>query len=153
MEKRAGRTFLYVPEEEADEAIALGAILIPGDARFVVPVPLPVGVTEKSFERWKGQRARYRWVMSFIARTLGDVFGDRGLLDEIIALYRRGAAQDGEIRRVHLWVCAEDRSRIRDLPGIRWDRRRKQFWAGPEANLNALFDFLTPEAEAAWRAE
>jgi hypothetical protein len=150
------REFLYVPASEVEEALALGAVQVPGDARLAKPRPLPVDVPEVAFDRWRTTASRYRWCIELMTRVLGDVWERRPHekappnLDE---LFRALSSGRGEDQRVYLYVPLHDAPKVRETPGLKWDRRVRMFYATPKANLNGLFQYLTPEARRTWEAE
>lgn len=141
--------FLYVPGEEIAEAIALGARRVDGDARLSMPRPLPDGVLEKSFDRWRTQEARYAWCMHYVARILneGIVLPD---FDELMTTLGRGIAS---YERVYLYVPTFDADEVRQVPDVYWDRRRRMFYAGSSADMNLLYRWLTPAARSIWETE
>jgi len=140
--------WLYVPPEEVAEAVSLGARLVEGDARLLLPSPLPRNVPLKAFERWRGEEARYRWCMRYVAAILGERAPPPDAR-ALVGTLGRSAAYE----RVYLFVPAYDADRVREEPGVRWDRRRRMYYATPEADLGRLFPWLTPAAQQAFEAE
>ena len=140
--------WLYVPAEEVAEAVSLGARLVEGDARLFLPSPLPRNVPLKAFDRWRGEEARYRWCMRYIAGILGERAPPPDIRAMMGTLGRSAAYE-----RVYLFVPAYDADRVREEPGVRWDRRRRMYYATPEADLGRLFPWLTPAAQQAFEAE
>ena len=65
--------FLYVPDTELDEALYLGAVRVEGDARLIVPNPLPPGATLQAFDRWRTPEACYRWCYGLVQGILADM--------------------------------------------------------------------------------
>jgi hypothetical protein len=65
--------FLYVPDQEREEALFLGALRVEGDARLVVPNPMPPGATLAAFDRWRTTQAKYRWCYSLVQGILADI--------------------------------------------------------------------------------
>lgn len=152
LQPRRQREFLYVPQNETEEALSLGAVWVTGDARLVQPRPLPMGVTPEAFERWKTPEAKYAWVLETMHLVLGELEDPRGRR-------RRGSDTQASIRaekeanRVYLYVPAEDGDTARRLPGVKWDRRHKMFYAESGADLSRCFAWLTPSAQMTWMAE
>ncbi len=148
------REFLYVPEEDVEEAISLGAAFVAGDGRLVKPVPVPAGIDETAFDRWLSDEARYRWAMQFLARVLGDMDPgkrfDRQSFDEVVGSLTAGA-DAGD--RVYLYATMDAAPELRQELGVMWDRRRRMYYANAEADLRKLFAFLTPAARIAWETE
>ena len=140
---------LYGPEEEIPEALSLGAKWADGDARLMRPRPLPSGVTSRHFERWRGDEARYRWCMRFMARTLGTMVPVVDV-DEMMQSLGEGLTAH---ERAYLWVPAFDLDRVRGIEGVEWDKRRRMYYATPFANLNDVFPWLTPAAKSIWESE
>jgi hypothetical protein len=140
--------WLYVPAEEVAEATSLGARMVEGDARLFLPSPLPRNVPLKAFDRWRGEEARYRWCMRYVAGILGERAPPPDARAVIGTLGRSVAYE-----RVYLFVPAYDADRVRDEPGVRWDKRRRMYFATPEADLGRLFPWLTPAAQQAFEAE
>lgn len=140
--------WLYVPAEEIAEAVSLGARLVEGDARLLLPSPLPRHVPLKAFDRWRGEEARYRWCMRYVASILGERAPPPDTRAVMCTLGRSAAYE-----RVYLFVPAYDADRVREEPGVRWDRRRRMYYATPEADLGRLFPWLTPAAQQAFEAE
>lgn len=141
-------SWLYVPPEEVAEAISLGARLIEGDARLLLPSPLPRNIPLKAFERWQGEEARYRWCMWYVTGILGERAPPPDTR-AVVGTLGRSASYE----RVYLFVPAYDAERVREEPGVRWDRRRRMYYATPEADLNRLFPWLTPAAQQAFEAQ
>lgn len=141
--------FLYVPEDEISEALSIGAKMIPGDARLVKPRPVPPKVDAKAFERWQTVLARHRWCMRYIARVADGLFP----LDDVDKLFQTIGKGESAHERVYLWVVAKDIPAVRRLNGIEWDKRRRMYYATPSADLNGLFEWLTPMAREVWEAE
>lgn len=146
------REFLYVPKAEQDEALSLGAVWVTGDARLVTPRPLPMGVSDDAFERWRTAPAKYRWCLEVMRSILGGLEDPRAR--------RSGAGStlaelqaEAEADRVYLFVPMQDGDRARRVHGVRWDRRHKMFYAETGADLGKCFRWLTPNAQAAWSAE
>ena len=146
------RIYLYVPQAEVDEALSMGAVWVAGDSRLVQPRPLPLGVSEAAFARWRTAQARYRWCLEQMRTILADLEvpkAKRAAADTVHA--EQLAAR--ESRRVYLYVPVQEVDKVRGRPGVRWDRRHRMYYAEPEADLSALFRWLTPRAQAAWAAE
>ena len=141
--------WLYVPDEEVPEALSLGARLVEGDARLVIPNPIPATTSPKAFARWRTDEARYRWCLNVLSSVLGErvVAPDPEVL---MAMLGEGAESHD---RVYLYVAAYDATKVHSDPGVQWDRRRRMFYATPEANLSRLYTWLTPAARQAWEAE
>lgn len=160
----ADSDYLYVPDDERDEALFLGARLVPGDSRLAIPRPLPQGITAEDFASWRTLESRYRWCLRLVRQVLGDTIHGidaanrtagspdirQETLADILNPLARGAAQDD---RVYLYVTAQEGVRIRQTPGIGWDRRRHMYFASKHADLGRLFRYLTPAARAAWESE
>lgn len=139
------RQFLYVPQDERGEAETLGAVLVPGDARMAKPRPLPMNVSDEDFERWRTVASRYRWCLEVLREHLGDLLKLDPGVDGIL----RDAQQSAHAgSRVFLFAGPGDAERLRRTPGVFWDRRRRLYYATRDADLNALFTFLTPEAKS-----
>lgn len=136
---------IYVPAEERDDALALGAIEIPGDARMFVPRPLPRGRAGADFRAWSGMTARVRWA----GEILGDAFGEAAAIPERVGIPHGCAESDV----VPLFVPRQESDTARAIPGVRWDRRRRQYVATSKADLGLIFRFLTPAAQAGWMAD
>lgn len=141
--------FLYVDDQEMAEALSLGARRIEGEARMIMPRPLPDRVDARAFDRWRGQAARYRWCMRYVARILGEAEGVPDLDDLLQTLGTGHAAHE----RAYLWVPSFDMDRVRDIPGVEWDKRRRMYYATREADLGQLFDWMTPAARSVWESE
>jgi len=141
--------YLYVMPAELPEALALGARRLEGEARLVVPRPLPDDVSEKSFDRWRTQEARYRWCMRYISRILNE--GVRiPDVEELMETLGKGIAS---YERVYLYVPSFDVDEAREVPGMHWDRRRRMYFASPDADMNRLYRWLTPAAKTIWETE
>lgn len=151
--KQRPREFLYVPEEEVEEAISLGAALVPGDARMVQPRPVPAGIDVEAYGRWKTSQAKYRWCMQIFARVLGDITPGKKVLRESLDEISNGIREAGEGDRVYLYATSSDFAELRDEPYVQWDRRRRMYYATSEADLTRLFRYLTPTAHSAWISE
>lgn len=136
---------LFVPASERPQARALGAFEEPGDGRMFVPRPLPPGIRAESFAAWTGPDARLRWVSEVLADTLGT---DASLVDRVEL-----ASDEGLSDRVALYVPRSEANTARAIPGVRWDRRLRQFTASRNADFGLVFRFLTPSAQAAWMAD
>lgn len=141
--------FIYVPSAELSEALALGARRLAGDARLIMPRPLPDGVSAKSFDRWRTQEARYSWCMRYIARILNEGIAIPDI-EEMMETLGKGAAS---YERVYLYVPTFDTQEVRLVPGVQWDRRRRVYYATPEADMSRLYRWLTPAAKTIWEAE
>lgn len=149
-ESRGGRDdALYVPEDELSEALSLGARWTEGDARLLMPRPLPPGVAIRDFERWTSGEARYRWCMRYMAELLGSMVKVADV-DGLLQSLGEGAAAH---ERVYMWVPAFDVDRVREIEGVEWDKRRRMYYATPFANMNDAFPWLTPAAKSIWEAE
>ena len=55
--------------------------------------------------------------------------------------------------RVYLYPTAEEAPALRAMEGVRWDRRKRVFYAVRGADLNKLFKFMTPAAQKAWQGQ
>lgn len=141
--------FIYVPNAELPEALALGARRLAGDARLIMPRPLPDGVSAKSFDRWRTQEARYGWCMRYIARILNEGVKIPDI-EELMETLGKGAAS---YERVYLYVPTFDAQEARLVPGVQWDRRRHVYYATPDADLSKLYRWLTPAAKTIWETE
>lgn len=141
--------FLYIPDEDIDEALVLGVKRIPGDARFVRPKPLPDGVSAKAYEKWQTEESKYRWCMKYIARILGSTIPISDFDDMLQSLGEGQVAQE----RVYLYVPAYDLDKVRQIPGVYWDKRRRGYYAGLDANMNDVYVWLTPAAKSIWESE
>jgi hypothetical protein len=141
--------FLYVPDDEIPEALSLGAKMIEGDARLLKPRPIPPKIDPKAFDRWQTDQARYRWCMRFIARIAKDLFS----VDDINEMFQTLGKGQLAHERVYLWVPMRDAETVRRIQGVQWDKRRRMYYATQQADLSALFAWLTPMAKATWEAE
>lgn len=141
--------WLYVPDAEIPEALALGARMIEGDGRLIIPSPFPPGINRAAFARWQTDQARYKWCL----KTVISILGDRVAItdpDVLIAGMFEGAVTH---ERVYLYVPSYDVMKVRNEPGVQWDRRCKMFYALPDADLSRLFLWLTPASRQTWEAE
>lgn len=137
---------LFVPASERAQARALGAFEEPGDGRMFVPRPLPPGIRAENFAAWVGLDARLRWV----SEVLSDTLGANSSLADLVELEDRGRAAED---RVALYVPRSEANTARAIPGVRWDRRLRQFTASHKADFGLVFPYLTPAARATWMAD
>lgn len=140
-------TWLYVPFNEVGEALAIGAKIVEGDSRLSLPNPKPKDL--RPFERWRTDGARYKWALDL----LKDVFGERVSITDpkegLLSLQENSGSSD----KVYLYVPSYDINKIKEEPGVHWDRRLRQFYATPDADIKTLFQWLTPAAIQCWEAE
>ena len=148
-QRSAPPEFLYVPRDEMSEALGLGSLLYPGEARLVKPRPLPDEVHDADFARWQTPAAKYRW----LAELIGSVFGESAGIPDADEALAAAAGDAAAHDRVYLWVLKRDIERVKAVGSVRWDRRRRMLYALPGAKLDALFRWLTPTARAEWEAE
>jgi hypothetical protein len=140
--------WLYVPKEDVAQALAFGASFRQGDSRMVAPRPLPSGITESHFARWKGSAA----VARFLREQAAEIVQSEGYRLRSRSPEDTAHADTGR-ERVYLWVRRTDAAEVRKMPGVGWDRRRRLFYAKRTADLNVMFRWLTPAARAEWEAE
>lgn len=174
--------FLYVPQTELEEALYLGAVRVEGDARLVVPNPLPPGATVEAFDRWRTPEAAYAWCYGLVQGILSNMVDlksengrrrevpieidmaprmpDKSLaelskdgaptMSDIMAQLGKAAAEND---RIYLYPTAEEAPALRAMEGVRWDRRKRVYYAVRGADLNKLFKYMTPAAQKAWQGQ
>lgn len=151
--ERRDEVFLFVPEEEVPEALALGASWINGDSRMVRPRPVPPHIDARAFDRWQTREARYAWGMAQLRHTLADI-ATSPMIEEILVAVAQSQGEAAK-ERVYLYVTTADMDRVKAIRGTEWDRRRKMYFAAADADLNEVREWLTPSAVAGfdlWRA-
>ena len=60
MKPSDAQEYLYVPKAELEQALAVGAVTLPGEARLAKPRPLPPMVRDENFARWMTPAAKYQ---------------------------------------------------------------------------------------------
>ena len=129
--------WLYVLPEDISEAFAFGATYIDGDARMIMPSPLPDGLTEEAFERWKSPEAIKAWVFRYTNLILKEELGveDKKMTSE---------GSD----KVYLFVPQSDAPSVSQIDGVLWDSSVGSFYVKDPAYLAKVFYWLTPVAKA-----
>lgn len=133
--------------------MSLGAVMTEGDARLRIPSPLPDGVSLDVFAQWASKEARIIWISDYLETILEapvDLTNVAGLVE--VAGLTAPIAQDAN-DRVPLYVPSFDYDRVRTMPGVSWDRRRRTYVASKLASLEDIFPYLTPAMRAIWVAD
>lgn len=144
---------LYVPAAEVAAAMSLGAVMVEGDARLRIPSPLPDSVTPESFARWATTEARIVWISDYLETIIGapvDLTNVAGLIESAAV----GMPVEHDLNdRVPLYVPTFEVDRVRAMPGVSWDRRRRVYVANRDADFALIYPYLTPAMRAIWIAD
>jgi hypothetical protein len=57
----------------------------------------------------------------------------------------------GENDRIYLYPTPDEVESLRKIEGVRYDRRKRAYFATRGTDLNPLFKYMTPAAQKAWQ--
>ena len=142
---------IYVPKAEKVAAMTMGAVIVEGDARLFVPIPVPRHVKLELFYKWATDSARMIWVSELLEEIFGkpvEMNDIAGLIDENSRMF-----SDLDDTRIPLYVPKAEMGRACRIPGVEWDRRRRCYVADRTADLGLIHAYLTAGMRAVWNLE
>lgn len=131
------RVWLYVPATEIQDAMALGAVLVKGDSRLAMPHPLPKGIDEEAFDRWRSATSIKGWLSRFCISVMEEESGDSTTSGE----------DDNAKDRVYLHVPLSEMADARDTKGLAWDEAKGRYYVVDARYLPGVFRWLTENSQ------